>query len=112
MVTYQKTSRRGFLGSVAAMTPLLLATQQKKQRLPLPARISGHKPKNVIFILSDDHRYDAMGFMGKIPFLQTPNMDRMAGRSAYPQRLCFNSPLLSESSLYFYRAICPQPRCG
>lgn len=33
---------------------------------------------NVIFILSDDHRYDFMGFTGKVPGLRTPNMDRMA----------------------------------
>ncbi len=32
---------------------------------------------NIIFVLADDHRYDAMGFMGH-PFLKTPNMDRMA----------------------------------
>ena len=35
------------------------------------------KPLNVVFILSDDHRYDYMGFMGTIPWLETPNMDRM-----------------------------------
>ncbi len=34
--------------------------------------------KNVVFILSDDHRYDFMGFTGKVPFLETPGMDRMA----------------------------------
>jgi arylsulfatase A-like enzyme len=33
---------------------------------------------NVIFILSDDHRYDFMGFTGKVPYLETPGMDRMA----------------------------------
>ncbi len=38
---------------------------------------------NVIFILSDDHRYDAMGFTGKYPWLQTPNLDRIAQEGAY-----------------------------
>ena len=42
------------------------------QALP---QIPGAKPRNVVFILADDHRYDAMGFMGH-PFLETPNMDR------------------------------------
>lgn len=46
------------------------------QKLDLPKR-EGVKPRNVIFILSDDHRYDAMGFMGH-PWLKTPNMDRIA----------------------------------
>jgi len=29
-----------------------------------PTKIAGSKPRNVVFILSDDHRYDAMSFMG------------------------------------------------
>ncbi len=33
--------------------------------------------RNIILILTDDHRYDAMGFMGH-PFLETPNLDRLA----------------------------------
>jgi arylsulfatase A-like enzyme len=33
---------------------------------------------NVIFILSDDHRYDAMGFTGRFEGLQTPALDEMA----------------------------------
>ncbi len=30
----------------------------------VPRRIEGAKPRSVVFILSDDHRYDAMSFMG------------------------------------------------
>ena len=33
---------------------------------------------NVIFILSDDHRYDAMGFTERFEGLQTPALDEMA----------------------------------
>ena len=33
------------------------------------------QPRNVVFILTDDHRYDAMGFMGH-PFVETPQLDR------------------------------------
>lgn len=41
-------------------------------------------PRNVIFILSDDHRYDFMGFMPGAPdFLHTPSMDRMAAEGAH-----------------------------
>ncbi|MGC4232981.1 MAG: hypothetical protein QM594_08380, partial [Niabella sp.] len=40
-------------------------------------KIPGTKPKNIIFILSDDHRYDFMGFTGKVPGLKTPNLDRL-----------------------------------
>ncbi len=43
-----------------------------------PLESSRIRPKNVIFILSDDHRYDFMGFTGKVSFLETPAMDKMA----------------------------------
>ena len=33
---------------------------------------------NVIFVLSDDHRYDAMGFTGRFEGLATPALDEMA----------------------------------
>ncbi len=35
------------------------------------------KKPNIVFILSDDHRWNHMGFMDH-PWIQTPNMDRMA----------------------------------
>ncbi|MFA5292992.1 MAG: sulfatase-like hydrolase/transferase [Phycisphaerae bacterium] len=35
------------------------------------------KRPNFIFILTDDQRWDAMGFMGKYPWLKTPNIDRI-----------------------------------
>ncbi len=44
--------------------------------LKLPRR-EGITPRNVVFILTDDHRFDAMGHMGH-PFLETPHMDRLA----------------------------------
>ena len=37
----------------------------------------GEKKPNIIFVLTDDQRYDAMGFTGKYPFLKTPNLDRI-----------------------------------
>jgi N-acetylglucosamine-6-sulfatase len=38
---------------------------------------SGSRRPNIILILTDDHSYDAAGFMGH-PFLETPNLDRMS----------------------------------
>ncbi len=52
---------------------------------------------NVIFILSDDHRYDFMGFTGKVPFLETPNMDRMATGGAHLQNAFVTTSLCSPS---------------
>ena len=59
--------------------------------------ISGVKPRNVIFILSDDHRYDFMGFMGKVKDLKTPNMDRLAAEGAHCQNAFVSTALCSPS---------------
>lgn len=55
------------------------------------------KPHNVIYILSDDHRYDFMGFTGKIPFLQTPNMDKMAKAGVHLKNAFVTTSLCSPS---------------
>ena len=57
----------------------------------------GANPRNVIFILSDDHRYDFMGFTGKVPWLETPNMDRMASEGAYCPNTFVTTSLCSPS---------------
>jgi N-acetylglucosamine-6-sulfatase len=54
--------------------------------------------KNVIFILSDDHRYDFMGFMDEAPeFLETPNLDRMAAEGAHLKNAFVSTSLCSPS---------------
>jgi arylsulfatase A-like enzyme len=59
--------------------------------------INKAEKRNVIFILSDDHRYDYMGFTGKVPWLQTPNMDRLASEGAYLQNTFVTTSLCSPS---------------
>jgi N-acetylglucosamine-6-sulfatase len=51
---------------------------------PMPLRAQEVKP-NIVFILTDDQRYDAMGFMQHYPFLKTPNIDRIAHEGAHFQ---------------------------
>lgn len=60
-------------------------------------RLPDVSPRNVIFILSDDHRYDYMGFLNTIPWLQTPNMDFMAQNGAYIQNAFVTTSLSSPS---------------
>ncbi|MDB5247503.1 MAG: hypothetical protein JWQ40_1897 [Segetibacter sp.] len=55
------------------------------------------QPMNIIFILADDHRYDAMGFMGKIKGLQTPGMDRMANEGVHIKNAFVSTALCSPS---------------
>jgi len=40
------------------------------------------KKPNIIFILTDDQRWDALGFAGN-PIIKTPNMDKLAGSGLY-----------------------------
>ena len=55
-------------------------------------------PRNVVFILSDDHRYDFMSFMeGAPPFLQTPNLDRMAEQGVHFRNAFVTTALCSPS---------------
>ncbi|HPG11386.1 MAG TPA: sulfatase, partial [Chitinophagaceae bacterium] len=54
-------------------------------------------PMNIIFILSDDHRYDFMGFTGAVPGLETPGMDRMAKEGAHIKNAFVTTSLCSPS---------------
>jgi hypothetical protein len=47
-----------------------------------PPQSPAGKPVNLILIVSDDHRWDAMGCMGH-PILRTPNLDALAGDHGY-----------------------------
>jgi len=58
--------------------------------------IAGAKKRNVIFILADDHRYDAMGFMGH-PFLETPHMDAIARNGVHLRNAFVTTSLCSPS---------------
>jgi len=56
------------------------------------------KRRNVVFVLSDDHRYDFMGFMpGGPKFLETPHMDRMAKEGAHLANAFVSTSLCSPS---------------
>ncbi|MCF7837685.1 MAG: sulfatase [Candidatus Marinimicrobia bacterium] len=37
---------------------------------------------NILMIMTDDQAFEAVGFMGRYPFLETPNMDRLAREGA------------------------------
>ncbi len=76
--------------------PLLAGAAGNNDKLSVK-KIKGAKPRNVIFILSDDHRYDYMGFMNTVPWLQTPNMDFMAANGAHVQNAFVTTSLSSPS---------------
>ncbi|RZO73806.1 MAG: DUF4976 domain-containing protein [Limisphaerales bacterium] len=51
---------------------------------------------NIVLILCDDHRYDAMGFMGH-PFIETPHMDRLAADGVHFENAFVTTSLCSPS---------------
>ncbi|MFN9298565.1 MAG: sulfatase-like hydrolase/transferase, partial [Acidobacteriota bacterium] len=55
------------------------------------------KPRNIIFILTDDHRYDAMGFLKGQSFLETPHMDAMARNGVHAPNAFVTTALSSPS---------------
>ncbi|MEC8345516.1 MAG: sulfatase-like hydrolase/transferase, partial [Planctomycetota bacterium] len=51
---------------------------------------------NILVILTDDQRFDAMGFMGH-PFLKTPHLDRLAREGAHLRNAFVTTSLCSPS---------------
>lgn len=82
-----------------ALTGLITGctSDKGKSDLALKPLADARKPMNVVFILSDDHRYDYMGFMGTIPWLETPSMDRMAREGAHIKNAFVTTSLSSPS---------------
>jgi N-acetylglucosamine-6-sulfatase len=63
-----------------------------------PALLQGAtKKRNVIFILTDDHRYDAMGFLKGQDWLETPHLDSLARDGAHLSNAFVTTALCSPS---------------
>ncbi len=97
-LTPQRTgsSRRDFLklacGGAAAVTLLTAAARS--------AGAEGNRAtrRNIVLVLSDDHRYDFLRFLPQAPaFLETPNMDRMAQQGAHLANAFVSTSLCSPS---------------
>ncbi len=67
---------------------------------PLAQLTAGEKRPNIIFILTDDHRYDALSFMNH-PFLKTPNLDRIASEGVVFENAFVTTSLCSPSRASF-----------
>jgi N-acetylglucosamine-6-sulfatase len=80
---------------------------QPQRSLALP-KVTGAKARNVVLIVADDHRYDAMSCTGH-PFLKTPNLDALASggvrlRNAFvTTSLCSPSRASILTGLYAHR---------
>lgn len=77
-------TRRSFVSAAAAAA--LSAAQTRNPR-----------PRNVVFILSDDHRYDALGFMHPQTWLRTPRLDTLARDGVHLRNALVTTALCSPS---------------
>jgi N-acetylglucosamine-6-sulfatase len=82
--------------SVLTLVWLLCASRLFAEPVqPLP-RMAGAKPRNVVLIVADDHRYDALGCAGH-PFLQTPHLDSLARGGTHLRNAFVTTSLCSPS---------------
>ena len=90
----KRNNQLNFFATTGVIIAVLLAHHPKF----CPAQQShDSSPPNVIFILSDDHRYDFMGFTGELPWLKTPGMDRLAKEGAWFPNAFVTTSLCSPS---------------
>ncbi len=67
--------------------------------LPAERALAAKKP-NIVFILTDDHRWDCLGIQGH-PFLKTPAMDRLAREGVLFRNAFVTTSLCSPSRASF-----------
>jgi arylsulfatase A-like enzyme len=75
------------IGGMAVISPIILNAVSKQE--------SGRKP-NIIFILTDDQRWDALGYAGN-KIIQTPAMDRLANEGLYFRNAFVTTPISAAS---------------
>lgn len=78
------------------LTFLLVAAHVSAAGFKLPKIPGIKKKRNILFILCDDHRYDAFSFMGH-PYLETPHLDKMAANGLQFQNAYVTTSLCSPS---------------
>jgi N-acetylglucosamine-6-sulfatase len=89
---------------LAALTVAALAAIASAPVVPSRSPVStlqaaanqGATPRNIVVVLTDDHRYDALGFMNH-PFLETPNLDSLAKNGVHFRNAFATTALCSPS---------------
>jgi N-acetylglucosamine-6-sulfatase len=60
-------------------------------------RLPNRKPRNILFVLTDDQRYDAAGFLHGQSFIKTPTLDALASTGVYLPNAFVTTALCSPS---------------
>jgi arylsulfatase A-like enzyme len=90
----QGLTRRELLGAAAGTGLALLGAGRAS------ARARRDRPPNVVFVLSDNHRWDALGAMGH-PFVKTPHLDRLGREGVHFTNAFCTTPLCSPARASF-----------
>lgn len=93
-MNFAPTAKALFAG-LALLTSACAYPLAAQQPEPGNDAAEAHKPRNIVFILIDDLRYDGMGFLQ--PQLQTPAIDRLAHGGTYMPNTLVTSSLCSPS---------------
>ena len=81
--------------TVVSVVLLLVLVSSCKEGEQKQAIIAKKRP-NIIFILTDDQRWDALGFAGN-PIIKTPNMDNLASEGLYFKNAFVTTPICAAS---------------
>ena len=81
-----------FSGASEAQIPT-----KAQKTVPTLERSPNRKPRNVLFVLTDDQRYDAFGFLKGQSFLETPNLDAIARNGVHLPNAFVTTALCSPS---------------
>ena len=84
-----------FAGVVVLASVFVVATFALRDA-PALAQPQPVKPRNIVFILTDDHRHDALGIANH-PLARTPNMDALARGGAHMRNAFVTTALCSPS---------------
>jgi len=82
MKNYSKNKRKNYLAFLFFLIIFKSLAQEKRP--------------NIIFILTDDQRWDALGYAGN-PIIQTPEMDKLAREGSYFRNSFVTTPICAAS---------------
>ncbi len=85
-----RISRRDLLRTSAALAPAAIAAAAQPGSVP-------NKRPNLVLIIADQVRWDALGAYGRNPMNLTPNLDAMARRGTLYRNMFTNQPVCSPS---------------